>query len=78
MSDAQRRALRSFVQVTLVSSVIGLLAVFNVIDWSAIQTAAVMAVATPSVAFIQNWLEDNTSAPALLKAPASSGVNPQP
>lgn len=78
MSDAQRRAIRGFVQVGFVSAVIALLAAFDVIRWNETQTVAVMAVATPIVSFIQNWLEDNTSAPAILKAPTSPGVNPIP
>lgn len=78
MSDAQRRAIRGFFQIGLVSAVIALLAAFELIQWTETQTVAVMAVATPVVSFIQNWLEDNTQTPALLKAPTSPGANPVP
>ena len=76
--DSTRRALRTLVQVSFVGVIITLLSSFEVINWTAQQTAAVMAFATPVVVFIQNLLEDNTSVPALLKAPASSGENPTP
>lgn len=78
MSDAQRRAVRGFVQIGLVSAVIALLAAFEVISWTETQTVAVMAVATPIVAFIQNWMEDQGAIPAYGKAPASVGANPVP
>ncbi len=78
MSDAQRRALRGFVQIGLVSSVIALLAAFEVIHWTETQTVAVMSVATPIVGFIQNWLEDAGAIPAYGKSPASVGADPVP
>lgn len=65
-------------QVSFVGVVITMLSAFDIIHWSSEQTAAVIACATPIVVFIQNLLEDNTSMPALLKAPASSGENPTP
>lgn len=40
--------------------------------------AAVAAAAAAVLTLVQNWLEDNTKFPALLKAPPSQGVNPQP
>lgn len=78
MSDAQRRAVRTFVQVGLVQALLALYNAFAPTDLTVEQTTAITLVATPVVGFIQNWLEDNTSAPALLKAPASRGENPVP
>jgi hypothetical protein len=76
VSDAQRRAIRGLVQIGFVSAIIIMLAAFEIISWNETQTAAVMAVATPIVAFIQNWLEDQGSIPSYGKAPASVGANP--
>lgn len=50
-------------------------------DPSVLAKAAVSAVAAGAaslVSFLQNYLEDNTAMPALLKAPASDGTNPVP
>lgn len=78
MSDAQRRAIRTVIQVSLVQALMALYNAFAPIDLTIEQMTAITLVATPLVAFAQNWLEDNTSAPALLKAPASEGENPKP
>jgi len=78
VNDAGRRATRTFVQVGLVLGVMQLYNAFAATDLSADQVAGIIAVATPLVGFIQNLLEDNTPFPALLKGPASSGVNPIP
>lgn len=76
MSDALRRSIRGLVQIGFVSAIIVLLAAFDIISWNETQTAAVMAVATPIVSFIQNFLEDAGSIPAYGKSPASVGANP--
>lgn len=78
MTDAQRRALRSLIQIGLVQGVLQLYNAFATVDLTGEQVSAITFVATPIVAFVQNWLEDNTAFPAVLKAPASSGVNPAP
>jgi len=78
MSDAQRRGLRSLLQVGLVQALIQLYNAFAAVDLTAEQVSAITMVATPILAFAQNWLEDSTSFPALLKAPASPGANPIP
>jgi len=78
MSDAQRRGLRSLFQVGFVQALIALYNAFAVTDLTTEQVTAITLVATPLLAFAQNWAEDSTSFPALLKAPASSGKNPEP
>ena len=78
MSDAQRRALRSLFQVTLVQALITLYNAFAAVPLTVEQASAITLVATPLLVFGQNWLEDSTSFPAVLKAPASSGENPVP
>lgn len=78
MSDAQRRALRALIQIGFVQALIQLYQAFAPVRLTADQVQALTVVATPLLAFGQNWLEDNTSAPALLKAPPSPGQNPQP
>lgn len=85
MSDPIRRALRGFIQ-TFIGSFVGsgVLSGFEqdgVVDWAIAKKAAISAGVAGLVAvfaFVQNWLEDNTQVPALLKAPASEGVNPVP
>jgi hypothetical protein len=85
MPDALRRAVRSFVQsfvgVLIASGVLSAASENGVVDWSAAKKAAMSAVAAGFVAvltYVQNALEDNTSMPAVLKAPASEGENPVP
>jgi hypothetical protein len=69
-------------QTTLASGIIIMLASFGLIHWTETQTAAVMFVLTPLISLAQNLLEDQPvlglQLPALLKAPASSGVDPVP
>lgn len=69
MTNAQRRALRTLIQVGLVQAIIQLYNAFSPHPLNAEQVSAVTAVATPLLAFGQNWFEDNTTAPALLKPP---------
>lgn len=78
MSDAQRRAIRGVIQIGLVQAFIALYQAFAAVKLTADQVQAITGVFTPLVMFAQNWLEDNTGLPALLKAPASPGVNPEP
>jgi hypothetical protein len=78
VSDAQRRGLRSLLQVGFVQALMVLYNAFASTDLTADQVAAITLVATPLLAFGQNWAEDNTSVPSILKAPASSGQNPVP
>lgn len=61
----------------MVEGVLQLLRAFGV-DLTEEQHAAIVVVATPLLTALQNWLEDNTAVPAILKAPASSGQNPAP
>jgi hypothetical protein len=85
MPDALRRALRTFVQAFLgsiiTSGILSTTETVGVVDWSALKKVAVSAVAAAVIALItwaQNYLEDTTTVPALLKAPPSGGVNPVP
>jgi hypothetical protein len=79
-SDPLRRSLRALIQVGLVQGVIQLYNAFAAHPLTADQNAAIMVVATPLLAFVQNWMEDSPAVPlpALLKAPASGGVEPVP
>lgn len=80
MSDAQRRAIRTLTQSLPAAVLISgwnLFAPDN-LDLTTEQAAWLALVLTCIVSFVQNWFEDNTSFPALLKAPASEGENPQP
>jgi hypothetical protein len=77
LSDATRRAIRTFVQLIASSGLTAL--VSAVVDGlSAAQAVIVLAVWQVIVTYAQNLLEDTTNFPALLKAPASDGVNPEP
>lgn len=83
MSDALRRAVRTFVQAFLGSLLTsGILSSFEtagVVDWAALKKVAISAAAGAIIAlltFVQNALEDNGTIPAVLKATASSGANP--
>jgi hypothetical protein len=69
LPDSGRRATRTLLQTSTVAAVVVLLSVFDIIHWTDIQTAAVMAVATPLVSWMQNLLEDRAVIPALLRAP---------
>ena len=78
MSDAQRRAIRSLFQT---GSGAVIFAFTNVMGWTKLtpeQMAALLALWAIVASFVQNWLEDNTEMPALLKGPVSSGQNPTP
>lgn len=80
MSDAQRRAIRTLLQAISAAVLIGLYQAFAPAQYqlNVTQVAALTAILTPVVAFAQNWFEDNTNLPAVLKAPPSSGQNPTP
>lgn len=86
MSDAIRRALRTFFQafigvILAQSAPIALSASKGEyildIDWlMRISVSGVAAAVIAVLTFAQNWLEDNTKFPSMLKAQASSGQNP--
>jgi hypothetical protein len=46
--------------------------------WRSVAFAAVGGGMVSLIAFVQNWLEDNTNAPAILKDKPSTGKNPVP
>lgn len=74
MSDATRRALRTLFQWIIAG---GLTALAGALfDAESEVIALIHAFNMLCVTFAQNWLEDNTQFPAMLKAQASSGNNP--
>jgi hypothetical protein len=77
VNDATRRAIRGLLQVATVEAFLRVLEAFGV-PLSEDQHAALLVLASPLVAFAQNWLEDRGAIPALIKSPASSGVHPLP
>lgn len=75
--DAFRRAARGTIQIGLAEGIVQFVeAFFAKLDEG--KHIALLWLLTTVVTFVQNWLEDNTPVPALLKAPPSSGVNPVP
>lgn len=78
MSDPQRRSLRAFLQIGFVQALIQLWNAFAEVDLTAEQVTAITIVVTPLLVLGQNMLEDVGAIPALVKAPASSGVHPLP
>lgn len=80
MSDAIRRAIRT-AQVLIVAAAGGipaLAATFDVPAGRVAQIVAVFSFAGVLLVALRNHLEDTTSFPAVLKAPASEGENPVP
>jgi hypothetical protein len=80
MSDALRRGIRTLIQVLLAAAAgLSLLVSADVLSTGqATKAGAVCAFVAAIVSVVQNTLEDNTSFPALLKGPASSGEHPAP
>lgn len=75
MNDATRRALRTLFQFIVAG---GLTTLVNELSNGLTDTnkALVQMLAMLLVTFCQNWLEDNGTIPAVLKAQASSGAEP--
>lgn len=78
MSDAIRRAIRTFFQtfvgVLITSGIFSATAEAGVVDWSALKKVAISAAAAAAVAvvtYIQNSLEDAGVVPAPLKEPVT-------
>lgn len=78
MSDAQRRAVRTLLQVSAVQILLQTYNAFAPNPLTNEQYVALTALGSMLVTFGQAWLEDNTRFPALLKAPTSPGQNPIP
>jgi hypothetical protein len=80
MTDPIRRALRTLLVlvVTMAGAVPALAAVFDVPAGTVAQVVAVFTFAGTLLTALLNHVEDTTSMPALLKAPASEGENPLP
>lgn len=80
MTDSLRRALRSVLWL-LIAAIAAVPAAVGLLELPAEKATGVVAVLTPFVAAVTkiiNALEDSGSIPALLKAPASDGVDPVP
>ena len=93
MSDAIRRAIRTFIQSFVGTFVLvgfpvlqgivdalnnGDPVVFDVNVYKRVLIVCAISAVIALVSFVQNWLEDNTNTPAIIKAPASEGQNPAP
>lgn len=77
MNDPIRRALRGLLQLGVAETLVQFIEAF-LVHLDEAQHVALLGVINLAVTFGQNWLEDNTTVPALLKAPPSPGVNPVP
>ena len=78
MSDATRRAIRTLMQFVVGGGLGTLVSELAAKTADPLVKAAIVVGAAFVVSYAQNWLEDNTAFPALLKAPASEGENPIP
>lgn len=74
MTDALRRALRTFIQAfvgaILASGILSVIATSGVVDWSAVEKVLVSAFSAAVVAvlaWLQNVLEDHDVIPAIAK-----------
>ena len=86
LPDAARRALRTFLQafIGVILAQIGAIAINAqkgeyVLDIEWIKRVGISAFVAGVIALItwlQNYLEDNTNFPSMMKASASSGANP--
>jgi hypothetical protein len=72
-NDAIRPAARTGTQVLGPGAIIALLAAFGVISWDETQTAAVMVLAIPAWAFLQNWWENRAGRAFLIGKPGKPG-----
>lgn len=77
MTDPLRRALRGLLQLGVAETLVQFVEAF-VVHLDEAQHVALLGIINLVVTFAQNWLEDTTAMPALLKAPPSAGVNPVP
>lgn len=77
MPDSLRRAIRTLLQLIASGGLTALVDSFAG-GLSPESATLLLMINTVLVTFLQNYLEDNTSFPAILKAPASPGENPTP
>ena len=77
MSDATRRGIHTLLDVLLALVTAGLIEAY-LVDLDSTQQAALVLGLTGAISAIKNGLEDRGAIPALLKAPASDGVDPVP
>jgi hypothetical protein len=93
MPDSARRGLRTFLQAFVGTlALLAIPALTDIIRavssaepyeidfrfWQSVIVAACASGVIALISFLQNLLEDKAGLPAVLKAPASSGVNPVP
>ena len=93
MSDALRRAIRTFAQAFIGTFILVAVpwatnivtAIVNAkpyeLNFDVLQSAGIagtFAAFIALVSWVQNQLEDHSTVPAVLKAPASDGTNPVP
>lgn len=81
MSDAKRRGVRTILQMLLAlltgGGLYGVLKVFG-LELDTDQYTILSGALLPVVTVVMNALEDKGTIPAVLKAPASDGVDPVP
>jgi hypothetical protein len=80
-SHLQKTFLDAFVGAFLTTGVLSAVAADGVVDVSVLGKAGIAALAAGVIGllnFVKNWAEDNSNLPALLKSPASDGLNPEP
>ncbi len=92
-SDAIRRGIRSFIQGFIGVLILLAVPILNqwvstvgsggevIIDvpfWRSVAMAAIGGGLVGLVSFVQNFTEDHSNLPAILKAPASEGQSPVP
>ncbi len=77
MPDSLRRAIRTLLQMVVAGAFTGLVNQF-VTDIPARYAPYVLVGFTLLTSFSQNYLEDHSGLPAVLKSPPSSGHNPVP
>ncbi len=75
MNDATRRALRTLAQFIVAGGFTQVIDAY-VTDLDGVNKLLVLAGVQLVVTFSQNYLEDHTAFPAVLKSHASSGENP--
>ena len=77
MSDSLRRGVRTLLDALLALLAAGLIDNF-LVNLDQTQRASLAVALTGVISVVKNELEDRGTIPALLKSPASDGVNPVP
>ena len=77
-SDKWRRTARGLIQVGLIQAVLQAYNAFAPTPLNDVQYATLTTLLTALFTLAMNWAEDETSFPAIFKAPPSTGENPVP